>query len=37
MHEYGLELHWRHSMRHGDQIGRKVASHVVRRFFRPTP
>jgi hypothetical protein len=30
-------LHWRHSMRHGDQIGRKVASHVVRRFFRPTP
>lgn len=30
-------LHWRHSMRHGDQIGRKVASHVVRRFFRPIP
>jgi hypothetical protein len=30
-------LHWRHSMRHGDQIGRKVASHVVRRFFRPAP
>ena len=30
-------LHWRHSMRHGDQIGRKVASHVVRSFFRPIP
>lgn len=29
-------LHWRHSMRHGDQIGRKVASHVVTNFFRPT-
>jgi hypothetical protein len=28
-------LHWRHSMRHGDQIGRKVARHVVRNFFRP--
>ena len=30
-------LHWRHSMRNGDQIGRKVASHVVRNFFRPIP
>ena len=30
-------LHWRHSMRHGNQIGRKVASHVVRSFFRPIP
>src|SRR5262245_1236049 len=30
-------LHWRHSMRHGDQIGRKVARHVVTNFFRPTP
>lgn len=30
-------LHWRHSMRHGDQIGRKVASHVVQNFFRPIP
>jgi hypothetical protein len=29
-------LHWRHSMRHGDQIGRKVAKHVVTNFFRPT-
>ena len=29
-------LHWRHSMRHGDQIGRKVARHVVANFFRPT-
>lgn len=28
-------LHWRHSMRHGGQVGRKVASHVVRKFFRP--
>ncbi len=30
-------LHWRHSMRHGDQIGRKVARHVVANFFRPSP
>jgi hypothetical protein len=29
-------LHWRHSMRHGNQIGRRVARHVVRNFFRPT-
>lgn len=29
-------LHWRHSMRHGDLIGRKVAKHVVDGFFRPT-
>jgi hypothetical protein len=29
-------LHWRHSMRHGDQIGRKVAKYVVTNFFRPT-
>ena len=29
-------LHWRHSMRHADQIGRKVAKHVVTNFFRPT-
>jgi hypothetical protein len=28
-------LHWRHSMRHGDQIGRKVAKHVCDNFFRP--
>jgi len=29
-------LHWRNSMRDGDRIGRKVAQHVVRHFFRPT-
>ena len=29
-------LHWRNSMRDGDWIGRKVASHVVQHFFRPT-
>jgi hypothetical protein len=28
-------LHWRHSMRHGAQVGRKVAAHVARTFFRP--
>ncbi|HET7699095.1 MAG TPA: vanadium-dependent haloperoxidase [Vicinamibacterales bacterium] len=28
-------LHWRHSMRHGAQIGRHVAAHVSRNFFRP--
>ena len=30
-------LHWRHSMRHGDQVGRKVAKHVFENFFRPVP
>jgi PAP2 superfamily len=30
-------LHWRHSMRIGDQIGRKVAKHVTDNFFRPVP
>jgi len=30
-------LHWRHSMRHGDQIGRQVAKHVTNNFFRPVP
>jgi hypothetical protein len=30
-------LHWRHSMRHGDQIGRKVAKHVCDNFFVPVP
>jgi hypothetical protein len=30
-------LHWRHSMRHGDQIGRKVAKHVTNNFFQPVP
>jgi hypothetical protein len=29
-------LHWRHSMRHGDQIGRKVAKHVCDNFFQST-
>lgn len=28
-------LHWRHSMRHSSQIGRHVAAHVTRHFFRP--
>jgi hypothetical protein len=28
-------LHWRHSMLHGAQIGRKVAKHVCDNFFRP--
>jgi len=30
-------LHWRHSMRHGAQIGRKVAKHVCDNFFQPVP
>jgi hypothetical protein len=29
-------LHWRHSMRHGGQIGRQVARHVTKNFFLPT-
>ena len=29
-------LHWRHSTRHGAQIGRKVEKYVVKNFFRPT-
>jgi len=28
-------LHWRHSMMHGAQIGRKVAKHVCDNFFQP--
>jgi hypothetical protein len=28
-------LHWRHSVSHGAQIGRQVAAHVSRHFFRP--
>ena len=28
-------LHWRHSMLHGAQVGRKVAKHVCNTFFRP--
>jgi hypothetical protein len=30
-------LHWRHSMRHGGQVGRKVAKHVCDNFFQPVP
>ena len=30
-------LHWRHSMRHGAQVGRKVAQHVTRNYFQPVP
>ena len=30
-------LHWRHSMRRGDQVGRKVARHVTDHFFQPVP
>lgn len=29
-------LHWRHSIRRGEQIGRTVAAYVSRHFFRPT-
>jgi hypothetical protein len=29
-------LHWRHSMRDGEEIGHKVAEHVTRHFFRRT-
>jgi hypothetical protein len=29
-------LHWRQSVRHGVQIGRRVTAHVTRHFFRPT-
>jgi PAP2 superfamily len=28
-------LHWRHTMRHGAQVGRKVTQHVTGNFFRP--
>jgi hypothetical protein len=28
-------LHWRHPIRHGAQIGRKVAKHVCDNFFGP--
>lgn len=28
-------LHWRHSIRQGAQLGRRVAAHVSRHFFRP--
>jgi hypothetical protein len=30
-------LHWRHSMHHGGEIGRKVAKHVCDSFFKPAP
>lgn len=30
-------LHWRHSMQHGADIGRRVATHVCDNFFRPAP
>jgi hypothetical protein len=30
-------LHWRHSMMHGAQIGRKVSKYVSDNFFRPVP
>jgi hypothetical protein len=29
-------LHWRHSVRHGEQIGRRVTTHVTTHFFRPS-
>jgi hypothetical protein len=29
-------LHWRHAIRHGMQVGRRVAAHVTRHYFRPT-
>ena len=28
-------LHWRHAVRHGAQVGRRVAAHVTRHYFRP--
>ena len=27
-------LHWRHSMRDGDEVGRRVATYVLRHYFR---
>ena len=30
-------LHWRQSIRHGEQVGRKVAAHVTRHFFVRVP
>jgi hypothetical protein len=27
-------LHYRHAVRHGEQIGRRVAAHVTKKFFR---
>lgn len=28
-------LHWRHAIRHGMQIGRRVAAHVGKHYFKP--
>ena len=28
-------LHWRQSIRHGEQVGRRVAAHVTRHYFGP--
>jgi hypothetical protein len=28
-------LHWRHAIRHGEQIGRRVAAHVTKHYFQP--
>jgi hypothetical protein len=28
-------LHWRHSLQHGAQIGRRVAAHVTKHYFQP--
>jgi hypothetical protein len=30
-------LHWRTSIKHGEQIGRRVAAHVEKHFFTPVP
>jgi hypothetical protein len=29
-------LHWRHAIRHGMQVGRRVSAHVTRHYFKPT-
>ncbi|HTV01941.1 MAG TPA: vanadium-dependent haloperoxidase [Luteitalea sp.] len=28
-------LHWRHSIQHGSQVGRRVAAHINRNYFEP--
>ena len=30
-------LHWRHSIRHGEKIGRRVAFHVTKNYFTAAP
>jgi hypothetical protein len=30
-------LHWRHAIRHGEQVGRRVAAHVTRNYFLRIP